>query len=60
MLQYQLKCRKSRESKNPKIVKTKNGTIMFLSKCAMCDSKKSKFMKEEESRLLSSLGVKLP
>ena len=33
---------------------------MFLSKCAMCDSKKSKFMKEEESRLLSSLGVKLP
>ena len=32
---------------------------MLLSKCVVCDGKKSKFMKEEEaSGLLSSLGIK--
>ena len=32
---------------------------MLLSKCTVCDSKKSKFMKEQEaSKLLSSLGRK--
>ena len=36
------------ESKNPSIVKTKNGRIILLSKCAVCDSKKSKFIKEQE------------
>ena len=40
MLSYCLKCRKNTESKNPKVVKTKNGRIMLLSKCAVCDSKK--------------------
>ena len=31
---------------------------MFLSKCAACDSKKSKLIKHQEaSRSLSSLGV---
>ena len=34
---------------------------MVLSKCAICDSKKSKFFKEQEaSGLLSSLGIKAP
>ena len=34
---------------------------MLLSKCAVCDSKTSKSMKEQEvSRLLSSLGIKTP
>ena len=33
MLLYCLKCRKNTESKNPKIVKAKNGRIMLLSKC---------------------------
>ena len=32
MLSNCLKCRKSRESKNPKVVRTKNGRIMLLSK----------------------------
>ena len=58
---YCLKCRKNTESKNPKVAKTKNGRIMPLSKCAVCDSKKSKFIKEQEaSGLLSSLGIKIP
>ena len=34
---------------------------MLLSKCAVCDSKRSKFMKElEVRRLLNSLGVNTP
>ena len=52
---------KNSESKNPKVARTKNGRIMLLSKCAMCDSKKSKFIKEQEaSGLLISLGIKTP
>ena len=49
------------ESKNPKVVRTKSGRIMLLSKCAVYDSKKSKFIKEEEaSELLSCLEIKTP
>ena len=34
---------------------------MLLSECAVCDSKKSKFVKQHEaSELLSSLGIKTP
>ena len=34
---------------------------MLLPKCAVCDSKKSKFIIEQEaSGLLSSLGIKTP
>ena len=59
MLSYCLKCRKNTESKNPEVVKTKNGRIMLLSKCSVCNRKKSKFLKEQEGkRLLSSLGLK--
>ena len=57
-----LKYKKNTESKNPKIVRTKNGRIMFLSKCAVYHSKKSKFIKQQEARgLLSNLtGIKVP
>ena len=52
---------KNTESKNPKVAKTKNGRIMLLLTCAVCDSKKSKFIKQQEaSGLLSSLGIKTP
>ena len=39
----------------------KNGRIMLLSKCAVCDNIKMKFIKEEEARgLLSKLtGIKV-
>ena len=61
MLSPCLKCRKNTESKNPKVARTKNGRIMLLSKCAVCDSKRSKFIKEQvASGLLSSLGIKTP
>ena len=61
MSSYCLKCRKNTESKTPMVVKTKNGRIMLLLKYAVCDSKNSKFIKEQEaSRLLSRLGIKTP
>ena len=56
---YCLKWRKNIESKNPRVAKTKNRRIMLLSKCAVCDSKRPKFTKQQEaSGLLSSLGIK--
>ena len=56
MLFYSLKCRKRTEGKNSKVATTNNGRIMSLSKCAVCDSKKSRFIKEQEaSGLLSCL-----
>ena len=58
MVLYCLKCRKNAKSKNPKVAKTRNGRIMLLSKFAVWDSKKSKFIKEKDaSGLLSSLGI---
>ena len=34
---------------------------MLLSKCAICGSKKSKFIKEQEAKgLLSNLGIRVP
>ena len=59
MLLYCLKCRKNTEINKPKTLKTKNGWIVLLSNCAVCNSKNSRFIKEQEaSGLLSSLGVK--
>ena len=48
---------KNTESKNPKGEEKENGRIMLLSKRAVCDSKKSKFIKRGASGLLSSLGI---
>ena len=50
MLSYCLKCRKNTESKNSKFVRTANGRIMLLSKCAVCNSKKLKFLKVKEAK----------
>ena len=61
MLLYCLKCKKNTESINPKVLKTTNGKIMILSKCAICRSKKSKFIKEQQAKgLLSNLGIRTP
>ena len=41
--------------------KIKNGRLMLSSKCAVCGSKKSRFIKEHEAKgLLSSLGIRTP
>ena len=38
-LSYRLKFRKTTKGNNPKLARSKNGRIMLLSKCAVCDSK---------------------
>ena len=56
---YCFKCRKNTESKNPKVARTKNGRKVLLSNCVVWNSKKSKFLKQQETiGLLSSLGIK--
>ena len=60
MSSYYLKCRNNSESKNPKVARTKNGIIILLSKCPLCDSKKSKFIKQQEvCGLLSGIKTSL-
>ena len=50
MLQFCcLKCSKNTENKDPEFATTKNEGIMLLSKCTVCDNKKSKFTKEQEA-----------
>ena len=61
MKSYCLKCRKNTENINPSVSSTSNGKAMILSKCAICGSKKSKFIKNQEAKgLLSNLGVRKP
>ena len=56
-----LKCRKDTENIYPKISSSSNGRAMILSKCAICDSKRSKFIKKQEAKgLLSNLSVRTP
>ena len=40
---------KKKEIKNPKFARTKNGRKMLLWNCVVCDSKKSKFRKQQEA-----------
>ena len=61
MLSYCLKCRKNTKNINLKISVTSNCKTLILSNCAICGSKKSKFIKKQEANgLLSSLGIKTP
>ena len=50
MLSYCLKCKRNTESINPKVSKTINGKAIILSACAICGSKKSKFIKEQQQK----------
>ena len=61
MESYCLKCKEYTKNINPQVSSISNGKFMILSKCAICDSKKSKFIKKQEaSGLLSKLGIKTP
>ena len=52
---------KKTENIYPEISSTSNGRTMILSKCAMCGSKKSRLIKNQEAKgLLSKLGIKTP
>ena len=57
VLTYCLKCTRNTENIDAKMLKKAN----LSSKCAVCGSKKSRFMKEQEAKgLLSNLGIKAP
>ena len=61
MESYCLKCRKYTKNIKPQVSSTSNGRTMILSKCAICNSKKSKFIKNHEANgLLSKIGIKKP
>ena len=61
MKSYCLKCRKDTENINPRVSNTSNGKTMILSKCAICGSKKSRFIKNQEAKgLLSNLRIRTP
>ena len=61
MKSYCLKCRKDTENINLRISNTSNGRRIILSKCAICGSKKSRFIKDQEANgLLNNLGIKTP
>ena len=61
MKAYYMKCRKNTEILNSKSFKSKNGRLIMQSKCPLCRFKKSRFVKEQETKgLLSNLGIKTP
>ena len=61
MKSYCLKCKKNTEYINPNVSKINNGRTMLLSNCAICNSKKSRFTKNQEAKgLLSNLGIRTP
>ena len=61
MVTYCLKCKRNTKYADAKMIKAQNGNLNLLSKCAVCSSKKSRFMKEQEAEgLLSNLGIRTP
>ena len=43
---YCLSCKKYTGNINPKVIKTKNNRKMMLSRCSICNNKKSTFVSE--------------
>ena len=60
MKTYCFKCKKIQKNIDPKISSTSNGKAI-LSKWAICGSKKSRFIKNQEAKGLSSnSGIRTP
>ena len=58
---YSVKKKKKIENTDPEVTSTSNGRVMILSKCAICGSKKFRFIKHLEAKgLLSKLDIKSP
>ena len=56
---YCLSCKKYMKNIDPRIVKTKNNKRVMLSKCSICNNKRSTFI-SQGSGLLDSLGLNTP
>ena len=58
---YCLRCKKDTANIGSKMVKTKNNRLLMQSKCSVCGTKKSRFVKEQDAKdLLNQLGIKTP
>ena len=58
---YCLKCKTNTDNIDPKMFRTKNNRLLMQSKCSVCGTKKSRFVKEQDAKgLLSNLGIKTP
>ena len=58
---YCLVCRKYSKNINPKKVRNRQNRSMIQSNCAICNSKKSRFIKEQQAMgILSNLGINTP
>ena len=56
---YCLVCRDYTKNNNTKIVRNRQNRLMIQSNCAICGSKKSRFIKEQQVMgILSNLGIK--
>ena len=59
MKSYCLRCKKDKENINSRVSKTSNDRTVMLSKCVICGSNKSRFIKNQEAKgLLSNLGIR--
>ena len=50
MLSYCLKCTENTKSISPLVLKAINGGRIILSKCAVCNAKKSRFIKKRRGK----------
>ena len=68
MNNYCLSCKKDTRNIDPKVIKTKNNRKMMLSRCSVCNNKKSTFTAgpssseriSQGSGLFDSLGLNTP
>ena len=61
MKTYCLKCKTNTENIDPRVVRTKNNKLFMQSQCTDCKNKKSRFVKEQDTKgLLSNLGINTP
>ena len=56
---YCLSCKKDARNIDPKVVKTKNNRRMTISRCSVCNNKRSIFISQGPG-LLDSLGLNTP
>ena len=61
MRAYSVKCRKDTDNIDPTIFRTKNNRLLMQSKCSVCKNKKSRFVKQQDTKgLLNNLGINTP
>ena len=63
MLTYCVSCKKNKENKDAKVIRTKNGRLQLKLQftITICGNKKTRFVKEQEAKgILSFLGIRTP